>query len=60
MDRAPVTADVARRADVSHQSVSRVLNDHSNVRPTTRDRVLSTVRELGYRSNAAVAIRRSR
>ncbi|MGH3416374.1 MAG: LacI family DNA-binding transcriptional regulator, partial [Actinocrinis sp.] len=32
-DRAPVMADVARIAGVSHQTVSRVLNDHPNVRP---------------------------
>lgn len=53
MDRLPVMADVARRAGVSHQTVSRVLNDHPNVKPATRDRVLCAVRELGYRPNAA-------
>lgn len=52
-DRAPVMADVARIAGVSHQTVSRVLNDHPNVRPATRDRVLAAIRELGYRPNAA-------
>jgi DNA-binding LacI/PurR family transcriptional regulator len=46
-------ADVARRAGVSHQTVSRVLNDHPNVRPGTRDRVMAAIRELGYRPNAA-------
>jgi DNA-binding LacI/PurR family transcriptional regulator len=51
--RAPVMADVARIAGVSHQTVSRVLNDHPNVRPATRDRVLAAIRELGYRPNAA-------
>jgi DNA-binding LacI/PurR family transcriptional regulator len=30
-----------------------VLNDHPNVRPATRDRVLAAIRELGYRPNAA-------
>ncbi|MET7479947.1 substrate-binding domain-containing protein [Streptomyces sp. NPDC005648] len=62
-DRAPVMADVARVAGVSHQTVSRVLNDHPNVRPATRDRVLAAVRELGYRPNAAartLATRRTR
>ncbi|MET7490051.1 LacI family DNA-binding transcriptional regulator [Streptomyces sp. NPDC005538] len=62
-DRAPVMADVARIAGVSHQTVSRVLNDHPNVRPVTRDRVLAAVRELGYRPNAAarnLATRRTR
>jgi DNA-binding LacI/PurR family transcriptional regulator len=56
-------ADVARIAGVSHQTVSRVLNSHPNVRPTTRDRVLAAIRELGYRPNAAartLATRRTR
>lgn len=62
-DRAPVMADVARIAGVSHQTVSRVLHDHPNVRPRTRERVLAAVRELGYRPNAAartLASRRTR
>jgi DNA-binding LacI/PurR family transcriptional regulator len=46
-------ADVARLAGVSHQTVSRVLNDHPNVSPHTRDRVLAAIRELAYRPNAA-------
>jgi DNA-binding LacI/PurR family transcriptional regulator len=46
-------ADVARLAGVSHQTVSRVLNDHPNVRPHTRDKVLAAIRELAYRPNAA-------
>lgn len=44
-------ADVARIAGVSHQTVSRVLNHHPNVRPATRDRVLAAIEELGYRRN---------
>jgi DNA-binding LacI/PurR family transcriptional regulator len=51
--RPPVMADVARLAGVSHQTVSRVLNDHPNVRPQTRDNVLAAIAELGYRPNAA-------
>jgi len=46
-------ADVARFAGVSHQTVSRVLNDHPNVKSTTRDRVLQVIKELGYRPNVA-------
>ena len=46
-------ADVARLAGVSHQTVSRVLNAHPNVRPQTRDNVLAAIAELGYRPNAA-------
>ena len=51
--RPPVMADVARLAGVSHQTVSRVLNQHPNVRPQTREKVLAAIRELGYRPNAA-------
>jgi len=51
--RPPVMADVARLAGVSHQTVSRVLNNHPNVRPLTRERVLAAIRELAYRPNAA-------
>jgi DNA-binding LacI/PurR family transcriptional regulator len=51
--RPPVMADVARLAGVSHQTVSRVLNDHPNVRPQTRDRVLAVISQLAYRPNAA-------
>jgi DNA-binding LacI/PurR family transcriptional regulator len=53
MGRPPVMADVARLAGVSHQTVSRVLNGHPNVRPPTRDKVLAAIRELAYRPNAA-------
>lgn len=45
--------DVARVAGVSHQTVSRVLNDHPNVRDSTRDRVLVAIAQLGYRRNTA-------
>jgi len=46
-------ADVATRAGVSHQTVSRVLNDSPLVRDGTRDRVLQAIDELGYRRNNA-------
>lgn len=46
-------ADVAARAGVSHQTVSRVLNDSPLVRDDTRDRVLAAIDELGYRRNSA-------
>ncbi|MET7392904.1 LacI family DNA-binding transcriptional regulator [Dactylosporangium sp. NPDC005572] len=50
--RAAVIGDVARLAGVSHQTVSRVLNDHRAVSGPTRERVLAAIRELGYRPNA--------
>ena len=53
LSRPPVMADVARLAGVSHQTVSRVLNNHPNVRPGTREKVLEAIRELAYRPNAA-------
>ena len=46
-------SDVAEHAGVSHQTVSRVLNDHPNVRPETRERVLASIAALGYRRNTA-------
>jgi DNA-binding LacI/PurR family transcriptional regulator len=46
-------ADVAARAGVSHQTVSRVLNGSPRVAPETRERVVSAIRELGYRRNVA-------
>jgi DNA-binding LacI/PurR family transcriptional regulator len=50
---APTMADVAQRAGVSHQTVSRVLNDAAAVRPETREAVLRAIAELGYRRNQA-------
>ncbi|MFE1646894.1 LacI family DNA-binding transcriptional regulator [Microbacterium sp. P01] len=46
-------ADVARHAAVSAQTVSRVSNGHTNVDDSTRDRVLRSMRALGYRPNGA-------
>ncbi|GIG63523.1 LacI family transcriptional regulator [Longispora fulva] len=45
--------DVAAAANVSAQTVSRVLNDHPNVRRGTRERVLTAIQQLGYRPNTA-------
>jgi DNA-binding LacI/PurR family transcriptional regulator len=47
--RRPVMQDVARRAGVSHQTVSRVLNTPGDVRPATLERVRRAIGELGYR-----------
>ncbi|MCL1869925.1 MAG: LacI family DNA-binding transcriptional regulator [Promicromonosporaceae bacterium] len=49
----PSIRDVAARAGVSYQTVSRVLNDRTNIRAGTRDRVLEAMHELGYRPNRA-------
>ena len=40
--------DIAKRCGVSVSTVSRVLNDHPDVSPANRERVLSVVRELHY------------
>ena len=55
--------DVARLAGVSHQTVSRVLNDLPNVRPATRVRVEDAIKQLRYRPSTAarsLVTRRSR
>lgn len=50
--RAPSMRDVAQLAGVSAQTVSRVLSDHPNVQPETRQAVREAARSLGYRRNA--------
>jgi len=46
-------ADVAARAGVSLQTVSRVVNGHHAVRADTRERVELAIADLGYRVNTA-------
>ncbi|MEU9782680.1 LacI family DNA-binding transcriptional regulator [Streptomyces phaeochromogenes] len=49
--------DVATAAGVSYQTVSRVINDHPSVKPSTRERVLAAIDELGFRrSSTALAL----
>src|SRR4051812_25392828 len=50
--RRPVMSDVARLAGVSHQTVSRVINDSDHVRAETRARVEMAMRQLDYRPNS--------
>ena len=52
-NRRPTIRDVAREAGVSHQTVSRVLNDHPKVAPKTRAHVLQVMKEMGYERNLA-------
>ena len=49
--RYPSIRDVARLAGVSHQTVSRVLNDLPDVSPVTREKVMAAAAEFGYRRN---------
>jgi len=49
----PNIYDVANLAGVSHQTVSRVMNDHQSIRPATREKVLAAAAQLGYRPSQA-------
>src|SRR5258708_40300793 len=49
----PSMADVARHAGVSAQTVSRVSNGHTNVDAATKEKVVESMRALGYRPNGA-------
>ena len=48
----PTLRDVAKKAGVSHQTVSRVINGSSDVLPGTRAVVEAAIEEMGYRPNA--------
>jgi DNA-binding LacI/PurR family transcriptional regulator len=56
--RAASILDVAAVAGVSYQTVSRVINGHPSVRPTTRELVLAAIEELGFRPNRAARVLR--
>lgn len=45
--------DVARQAEVSYQTVSRVINGNPHVAKETRERILRAIKDLNYRPNAA-------
>lgn len=50
---APKIADVAREANCSPMTVSRVINGEGNVREDTRKQVLAAIRKLNYSPNRA-------
>ncbi len=50
---APTISDVARAAGVSLMTVSRVINNEANVRPTTREKVEAAIAQLNYAPNPA-------
>ena len=55
--------DIAKLAGVSRSTVSRVVNEHPNVRASVRSRVLRVIESTGYQPNAAartLASQRSR
>lgn len=59
----PSIYDVASLAGVSHQTVSRVINGHPNIKASTRERVLAAMAEIDYTPSSiarALATNRSR
>jgi DNA-binding LacI/PurR family transcriptional regulator len=52
VNRRPTIKQVAKAAGVSTQTVSRVINDRPDVAPETRERILTTIDELGYQPSA--------
>ena len=48
----PTIRDVARKAGVSHQTVSRVINGSDGVLPETRALVEAAIEQMGYRPSA--------
>lgn len=57
--RGPSIGDVARLAEVSPQTVSRVSTGAPSVRPETRDKVIAAMNQLGYSPNKAARALRS-
>ncbi|WP_064091166.1 LacI family DNA-binding transcriptional regulator [Rossellomorea aquimaris] len=53
MDSKPNIQDVAKLANVSIATVSRVINNQGGVRKATEERILKAIEELGYIRNAA-------
>jgi LacI family transcriptional regulator len=47
-DKHITIADVARKAGVSKQTVSRVINDKQDVAPHTRERIKAIIKSMGY------------
>ena len=51
--------DVATLAGVSIKTVSNVVNDYEHIRPSTREKVLEAITELGYKPNISARSLRS-
>src|ERR671922_1200819 len=51
-NRRPTIKQVAKATGVSTQTVSRVINNRPDVAPETRERILTTINELGYQPSA--------
>lgn len=59
-DRPATVHDVARVAGVSAQTVSRLVKGYEGIRPATRQKVEAAIEELGYRTNQAARLLRTR
>jgi LacI family transcriptional regulator len=55
-DRPPTIRDVAKLAHVGLMTVSRVINNHPRVRPSTLKRVNAAIAALGYQKNEAARL----
>lgn len=56
VQRQPTIRDVAKMARVGIMTVSRVINDHPHVRPSTLQRVNAAIVALGYQKNEAARL----
>ncbi len=55
-ERRPTLREVARRAGVGVMTVSRVINNHASVQPSTRKKVEAAILHLGYQQNEAARL----
>jgi LacI family transcriptional regulator len=63
MDRKITIKDIARKANVSHTTVSRALNDKSRIKTETKEKILLIAKELNYRPDfiaRSLVMRRTR
>src|SRR5580698_8336707 len=51
--RTPTIREVAKLARVGLMTVSRVVNNHPSIRPSTRKKVEAAIQQLGYQQNEA-------
>ncbi|MBR8640594.1 LacI family DNA-binding transcriptional regulator [Streptomyces tuirus] len=58
--RRPTIREVASRAGVSHQTVSRYLRSRQGLKPATLERIDAAVEQLGYRPNLTARSMRTR
>ncbi|HVP79067.1 MAG TPA: LacI family DNA-binding transcriptional regulator [Thermodesulfobacteriota bacterium] len=49
MDKKVTIKDIARKANVSHTTVSRALNNKSRIKSDTKEKILSIAKQLNYR-----------